>query len=616
MLSMTLSLATTVFGQENPLERKVSLTVESVKFEDALFLISQTASFNFCYNSNLVPKDSLVSIQAADNSVQTILASLFSDGKEFLPVGNHVVIKQRQTTIPQDNMLGNALISGFVIDDWTGNKVSDVVIFEDYQRKTYQTDSDGRFAIDIPKTIRSVALSLSAPGYFDTTFVIIPSKSQRTIIGLSPVNVISSVPSKPADQIVDDGPLNQNNLLLTEEPVEFNVEESKLKIPLQVSVIPGVGTNGLHRLGVDNFLSMNLFGGMTKGVKGLEIGTLININQMQMYGVQVSGIANIVKGEAIGIQLSGGYNSVSSRVIGLQFGGVANHVKGNVSGWQIAGIYNINQQDFYGFQIATGVNFVSGKAKGFQFSGISNLAIHGDGSGQATWGYNHSGGTTNFQMGLANYSKKLRGIQIGAFNYAKKVNGLQLGWINVSDTLHGVALGMINISKSGYMRVEIEGSEVLHNSIRFKSGTNAFYTIFEGGVRWSSNGFAGYGVGGGIGARAEYAKKRMFSEFDTDVFWMNENQAPNFNLNLIVRFSPTIGVRVAGPLEIHVGPTFIYHHSTLKNPDGTYNSELGLNPFYRNERTEMDLLQQMWVGVKGGIQFNLNWRNPKKKKSD
>ena len=540
-------------AQENPLERRLTLKVENVRLDDALYIIGQTGGFNFCYNSNLIDKDSLVSIDGVEVLTSEMLSNLLEDDLELMAVGNHIVIRKKVVPVQGSELVGQVTISGFIIDDWSGERMNGVTVFEDYQRQSLQTDGNGKFSISVPKSIRSIALNLSHPAYRDTSFVIVPKSSKRVIVGMSPKAIIEEIPqNQPVLRVPVSRDSTDNSQLL--EPLEeIQVFENQRKVPAQISFVPLVGSNGISRIGTDNYVSLNILGGMTKGTKGLEIGGALNINRKQMYGIQISGAANIVGTDMYGWQNTAGYNYVGRDAIGFQIGGVANHVRRNFEGWQFSMGANITEGQMDGLQMAT------------------------------------------------------------LFNYARKVNGVQFGVINISDTINGLAIGIINISRNGYLRVELQGSEVLHNNIRFKSGTNGFYTILEGGVRWSNTGFAGYGVGGGVGSRVVYAKKRMFTEFEADFLWMNEDRAPDFSLNLINRFTVTLGVRLGGPVELQVGPTFVYHHSTVKNPDGTYNSELGLNPFYRNERTEIDLLQQMWVGVKGGIQFDLNWRKPKKK---
>lgn len=551
---LVLVLSTLVsIGQDSPLNKRLTLNIEQVRMEDALFLISETGGFNFCYNSDLIPKDSIVNVSALEGQVGPLLTKMLGTEVDFISVGNHIVIRKKEPKIEVADIVKEVEISGFIIDDATGNRMTEVTVFEDYQRKTYVTDSIGKFSFKLSSTIRSVALSIGKDGYFDTSLVIVPNRNMRLIIGMSQKPVEPTIKKLETVEIVEvENSVTVADELITSLSSKLIAVQDRKYFPAQISFLPLVGSNGINQLGTTNYFSFNIFGGMTKATKGLEIGGVLNINRQEMHGLQIGGASNVVGTDVKGMQITAGYNYAGKDAEGWQFSGVGNHVKRNMSG----------------LQLSFGLNIVGDKAKGMQLSPL--------------------------------------------FNYARNISGVQFGLINVSDTINGVAIGLLNISRSGYVRIELEGSDVLHNSFRFKSGTNYLYTILEGGISWG-NGMEAYGIGAGLGARVEYAKKRMFSEFDTDVFWIMENQAPAFDLNIVVRFSPTLGVVVAGPVELHVGPTFNYHHSNQKNPDGTYRSELGFFPFYRNERTDMDLLQQMWIGVKGGLQFNLNWKKSKKK---
>lgn len=551
LLAFLLSFSAVCRGQENPLERRLSLTIEQVKLEDALFLISETGSFNFCYNSKLVKAEKLVDVNAADEPVSSILKKLFGDELDLVPVGNHVILRKKivQSAVQPERQIE---ISGLVIDDHSGQRIPNVTVFEDFRKKVVQTDANGRFSIQLPSSIRSVALSFGKSGYIDTSIVIIPQKSMRLIVGVAREGVIGPVEVIPPTALVAGGSEPDQNPPSTTENPASETRKPRRTVPVQISVFPMVGSNGINQFGTDNYFSLNVFAGMTKGVKGFELGGVANVNLENMYGLQIAGAANVVGADAKGFQIATDYNYVAQDAVGFQIAGGGNHAKRNMKGWQLS----------------LGANIVENEAAGLQMTAL--------------------------------------------VNYARKIKGVQFGLINISDTIKGATIGIINISKNGFMRVEVSGNDVLHNNLRFKSGTNGFYTILEGGVRWNNAGYAGYGVGGGIGARAVYAKKRMFSEFELDVLWMNENSSPNFNLNLISKFSATIGVKVVGPMEFQIGPTYVYHHSTVQNQDGSFNSQLGFFPFLRTERPEIGLLQQMWVGIQGGIQFDLNWRRSKK----
>src|SRR5690606_28468424 len=72
--------------------------------------------------------------------------------------------------------------------------------------------------------------------------------------------------------------------------------------PYQVSVIPGISTNGAMNSQVINNFSLNVFGGYSGGTSGFELGGLVNLNQKNAQYVQIGGLFNAVGGHMNGLQ--------------------------------------------------------------------------------------------------------------------------------------------------------------------------------------------------------------------------------------------------------------------------------------------------------------------------
>ena len=126
--------------------------------------------------------------------------------------------------------------------------------------------------------------------------------------------------------------------------------------PFQFSLTPGLGTHGLMGAQVINKFSLNILGGYTAGVNGVEIGGLFNIVKKDVHKLQVGGIFNVVGGEVKGVQIGGLHNKVLDSVIGLQIAGFNNKVNGPLTGVQLGGIYNKVNGNVSGLQIAGAVN--------------------------------------------------------------------------------------------------------------------------------------------------------------------------------------------------------------------------------------------------------------------
>ncbi|WP_146753028.1 hypothetical protein [Sphingobacterium multivorum] len=70
--------------------------------------------------------------------------------------------------------------------------------------------------------------------------------------------------------------------------------------PYQISMTPGLSTHGFIRSQIVNKFSINIIGGSTAGVKGMELGGVFNMNQYDMQGMQMAGVFNAVGGNVRG----------------------------------------------------------------------------------------------------------------------------------------------------------------------------------------------------------------------------------------------------------------------------------------------------------------------------
>ena len=205
--------------------------------------------------------------------------------------------------------------------------------------------------------------------------------------------------------------------------------------------------------------SLNVWGGYTAGVDGVEIGGIFNVNKKDVKKVQVAGMLNVVGGSVNGVQAGGLTNVVLDSVEGVQAAGLANTVRKTVNGVQVAGIVNAGLDKLDGVQAAGIVNLVAKSVRGTQIAGIANI----------------NGGS-------------LKGSQIaGVLNYSKNMHGTQIGLVNVADTSSGVGFGLLNLVRKGYHKVSISTNEVLNTNISIKTGNAKLYTMLIGGMNISSS---------------------------------------------------------------------------------------------------------------------------------
>lgn len=235
----------------------------------------------------------------------------------------------------------------------------------------------------------------------------------------------------------------------------------------QLSLAPGVGTNGLHSGSFANTFSFNLTSGYSASSKFLEIGLLANANEIETRGLQIGGIANVT-----GINAYKGLSEkeieqkyrkgFEANMIGVQLSGAVNSVLSNAYGWQATGGVNVVRNALFGFQLAGLSNVVYKYSFGFQLAGISNISLQSmDGVQIAALTNYTKGGLYGVQISAFNEAGFVEGkngyenndhtgLQLGLINKtSERMNGYQLGLVNISGRMQGTQIGLINIYKKG-----------------------------------------------------------------------------------------------------------------------------------------------------------------------
>ncbi|MEX1241918.1 MAG: hypothetical protein WEB30_19515 [Cyclobacteriaceae bacterium] len=276
----------------------------------------------------------------------------------------------------------------------------------------------------------------------------------------------------------------------------------------QLSLFPGISTNGIWSGSYYNKYSLNLFGGLSAGNRVLEIGlitngsmknttgfqlaglanivganafinltlseerTLINTEDYEVNrtGIQVAGFLNYVLNHASGMQISGSLNVVGNSFKGLQLAGIGNSAGETTVGLQLAGLYNLSKESVGGFQISSLFNYTDAQLSGMQL-GLINKArrIRGNKSTPPTR-------ARGFQLGLVNLSREMDGVQIGLINFGGATRGKQIGGINIFNknpskerVRMGTPIGLLNFgSKGSYLRIYY--NELFPTNIEYTTG--------------------------------------------------------------------------------------------------------------------------------------------------
>jgi hypothetical protein len=394
------------------LTKPITLNIKQQSLKDALTIIGNEGDFNFSYNARVINTDSVVSIYASQKPVVEILRLLFNASYEFKESGNYVIIRKRPittTTVVANAPVDQAYytVSGYVVDDETGDKIPNATIYEKTNLISTITDDKGYFALRLKSKYNSATLFVSKVDYLDTSIGIQNKYNQAATIAMARIpqrlvkaddykapSTAAELPPPPADSVItalDLPPLQADKLVkaFISRQARVNAENLNRFITtrkFQLSLLPMIGTHGKMNAHVVNYVSVNVLGGYSAGTNGVEVG----------------GLFNACKGDAKYFQAAGIFNSVGGSVTGFQAGGIANKVAGSSSSFQVAGICNTVKVDMEGVQVA----------------GILNSTL-----------------------------RTCKGAQVGLINKCNRLHGVQIGLVNIVSHNSGTSLGLINISK-------------------------------------------------------------------------------------------------------------------------------------------------------------------------
>ncbi|WP_379084903.1 STN and carboxypeptidase regulatory-like domain-containing protein [Pedobacter sp. UC225_65] len=524
---------TSVATYPHNLSKRVTFDFKQQRVGDVLQQISNAGNFYFAYNGALIAQDSIVNLNVKSMPVRDVLDRLFDGKVDYKENEKYIILRYavNQFTIEPDNITtadNLYLISGYVVDIKTGKKVKQASVYEKRLLQSTLTDDEGYFSLRFKGEHASIVLTASKETYRDTALVF-----------------LSSINIKPAgynDPDKEKGTLFENTIeelgigkffLSSKQRIQnINIPNFLANTPFQASLTPGLSSHGMMSGRVVNKVSLNIIGGYTAGVDGVEVGGVFNLSKGNVKTLQLAGAFNVVGGNVDGVQIAGLINSVQGSSKGVQIAGLTSLIKGNVNGFQISGVGNVASQHLNGMQIAGLANITSRSSKGMQIAGVANIT-----------------------------SRTLRGMQIsGLLNYAKNNQGFQLGLINLADSSSGVSLGLINIVKHGYHKVSFFTNELVNANVSLKTGNANLYTIFLAGKNFSDTAKI---LTGGLGLGHDFILNRTFSvaaELTTQGLYLGSWD----ETKMLTKFQTNLHLKLFNGLTIFGGPSYnLYSSSKL-----------------------------------------------------
>ncbi|MCB0838848.1 MAG: STN domain-containing protein [Bacteroidetes bacterium] len=563
------------------LEKKIDVNLEAVPLTSALKVIAENGDFSYSYNPAILPKNKTVTIHTRNTPVNEVLQlALASTNLEPVVVGHHVVLKNAQPVTaverkplavkPERNYF---TVSGYIFDGHSQLPIEGIKVNDTKSQEPVFTNEKGYFQLRFSVNKHSRELLFFHKKYPHDSFIVQAKEDTQLNLILFPLIVepIKTNELNPPPQIAN--PLSSIGLvkvMFNEEILEDTSSKSEIKIsPGQFSFITPAGTHGLRAGKFINRLSLNVLAGYSAGVKGIEIGGILNSNRHEVDGIQMAGLVNAVGGSVHGVQVAGISNVSLGTTIGIQTAGIHNH-SDTIYGIQLAGMANLLSKKFVGLQIAGAMN-VAENGYGGQISGFINVS-----------------------------TDTLRGIQIaGVANIANKATGMQIGLFNYADSLGGVAIGLFSFVRLGYHHFEISTSDLLPLHFTYRSGNHSFYNLFSAGIDPAPNRFAwgyGYGLGTSLAIKPQW---RIHSE--VIAYMLNAKDANTRLENLISRFQLYLRYRSDLGFGFSAGPSASLRYYDPAQTNYMVEPVASFPLFDREAGTNSKV--QAWAGWHIGVEF-------------
>lgn len=316
LLILMLVLAVQKSSSQIDLHRKISINVQNLLIPQTLHVIERDNHFFFAYNTRQIPTNR-VSICERNIALKRALDKILSNRFAYTTIGNHVILRLKKTNTESDDFI----ILG-IVKSSNGFPLDSAIVYAVKENKAVITNDDGTFHLRLKEPSQYV--HISCPNYKDTLLIAETLNSEKTIkLYRRFTNTIAS-PLEARDLDVSSSqtqfeklPLVRN--LVPQSALYLNQQVMTTHlIPVQVSFLPGMGSQQLTKGLNVNYFSLNILAGYSKGISGFEIGSLANITGGNVKGGQVAGISNIVSGQVNGLQLAGVFNYTFNQIRGAQ----------------------------------------------------------------------------------------------------------------------------------------------------------------------------------------------------------------------------------------------------------------------------------------------------------
>jgi len=540
--------------------------------------ISSKQDFYFAYNNRIIPADSLVSVSGFHGTIFTFLEQLLGGNYEFKEVPGYIVLtfapdKLNITADIIKDQGTQIVIKGYVRDVYDNKGIIRASVYEKNLLISTITNDRGYFELKLRNYNGSIKLTASKENYRDTSLYMLAD----VIVSDKQINKnYNYYPDNGSNKGIEHNRFARFFISSKQLVQDLNLGNFFATSPYQASLIPGLSTHGMYSSQVIDHFSLNLLGGYTAGINGVELAGVFNINRKSMRFLQVAGIFNFVGDSTKGIQMAGAYNNVLNNARGIQIGGLVNQTHTFSNGIQMAGLANFDKTA-KGLQVA-GIMNKYNTDEGATVAGLTNIAR--DSSGTQLAGFLNIGGD-------------VAGMQLSGFmNVAKKVKGPQVSFINIADSSN-YPIGIINFIKNGGKSIAVGTDENLYAHVDFRSGGNVLYSVLGIGYKSSSN-KAKYLFDVGLGAHIVNSNK----------FFLNGEYVNSSTLNTALKndvyYTNSLKVLTGYKLSKHLG---LFAGPSIDLASSEADNAIKVHGWIINNSTSNNHKNTVSVGITCGLQW-------------
>jgi Secretin and TonB N terminus short domain. len=194
LLLCFLCIRSSAIAQDNPLQKRISLTTQTTTLYNALNAISDVIGYYFIYDSEVVNSDKMVSVSANNEMVESILKRLLGNDKlHFRIVEQHILIYKVDSKLVsspsnhistiQDSLLP-IVISGRIIDKETKKPLPYVSVGIAKLSIGTITNTDGDFVLKVAHSAKEDTITISHIGYKQFHYPVRLIGAKKLVFGL------------------------------------------------------------------------------------------------------------------------------------------------------------------------------------------------------------------------------------------------------------------------------------------------------------------------------------------------------------------------------------------------------------------------------------------------